>query len=54
MKVLITLVAMIVIFISGIWVQESISEIDPASLMGMWLFDQGKRRRGCGYLRQWK
>ncbi|MDE0424132.1 MAG: LamG domain-containing protein [Candidatus Poribacteria bacterium] len=42
MKVLITLVAMIVIFISGIWVQESISEIDPASLMGMWLFDQGK------------
>ena len=29
MKVLITLVAMIVLFISAMWVQESTSEIDP-------------------------
>ena len=42
MKVLITLVAMIVLFISAMWVQESTSEIDPESLMGMWHFDQGK------------
>ncbi|MDE0085664.1 MAG: hypothetical protein OXU23_08150, partial [Candidatus Poribacteria bacterium] len=42
MKVLITLVAMIVLFISAVWVQESTSEIDPESLMGMWHFDQGK------------
>lgn len=42
MRVISTLIAMTVLFISGIWVQESISEIDPESLMGMWHFDQGK------------
>ena len=34
MRVLITLVAMIVLFISAMWVQESISEIDPESADG--------------------
>ena len=47
MRVISALIAMTVLFISGIWVQESISEIDPESLMGMWHFDQGK---GQGYL----
>lgn len=42
MRVIGALIAMAVLFISGIWVQESASEIDPESLMGMWLFDQGK------------
>lgn len=42
MRVISTLIAMTVLFISGIWVQESTSEIDPESLMGMWHFDQGK------------
>ena len=42
MRVIGALIAMAVLFISGIWVQESTSEIDPESLMGMWLFDQGK------------
>ena len=42
MRVIGTLIAVMVLFISGIWVQESISEIDPESLMGMWHFDHGK------------
>ena len=42
MRVTSTLIAMAVLFISGIWVQESTSEIDPESLMGMWHFDHGK------------
>ena len=42
MRVISALIAMTVLFISGIWIQESISEIDPESLMGMWHFDQGK------------
>ena len=42
MRVIRTLIAITVLFISGIWVQEGISEIDPESLMGMWHFDQGK------------
>jgi len=42
MRVISTLIAITVLFISGIWVQESTSEIDPDSLMGMWHFDQGK------------
>ena len=42
MRVIGTLIAIMVLFISGIWVQESISEIDPESLMGMWHFDHGK------------
>ena len=41
MRVVSTLIAMTVIFVGGIWVQESTSEIDPASVMGIWLFDQG-------------
>ena len=42
MRVIGILIAIMVLFISGIWVQESISEIDPESLMGMWHFDHGK------------
>ena len=42
MKVMNALIAMVVLFIAGIWVQESVSKIDPESIMGMWLFDQGK------------
>ena len=42
MRVIGPLIAITVLFISGIWVQESGSEIDPESLMGMWDFDQGK------------
>ena len=42
MKVMSILIAMTVLFILGIWVQEGTSEIDPESLMGMWHFDQGK------------
>ena len=42
MKVISALIAITVLFILGIWIQESISEIDPESLMGMWHFDQGK------------
>ena len=42
MRVISALIAITVLSISGIWVQESMSEIDPKSLMGMWLFDQGK------------
>lgn len=42
MRVISALIAMTVLFISGIWIQESVSEIDPESLMGMWHFDQGK------------
>ena len=42
MKVMNALIAMAILFIAGIWVQESTAEIDPDTLMGMWLFDQGK------------
>ena len=42
MRVIGTLIAIMVLFISGIWVQEGMSEIDPESLMGMWHFDHGK------------
>ena len=42
MRVISALIAITVLFISGVWVQESISEIDPESLMGMWHFDQGQ------------
>ncbi len=42
MRVLIILAAMLVLFISGTWVQESTSEIDPESVMGIWNFDQEK------------
>ena len=42
MRVIATLIAMTILFHSGIWVQESKADIDPESLMGMWLFDQGK------------
>lgn len=42
MRVISALIAMTVLFILGIWVQESTSEIDPESLMGMWHFDHGK------------
>ena len=42
MRVISTLIAITVLFISGIWVQESTSEINPDSLMGMWHFDHGK------------
>lgn len=42
MRVISALIAMTVLFISGVWIQQSISEIDPESLMGMWHFDQGK------------
>ena len=42
MRVISALIAIVVLFISGIWIQESISEIDPESLMGMWDFDQGQ------------
>ncbi len=42
MRVLIILAAMLVLFISGMWVQESTSEIDPESVMGIWNFDQEK------------
>ena len=42
MRVIITLIAITVLFISGVWVQEGTSEIDPESLMGMWHFDQGQ------------
>ena len=46
MKVISTLIAMTVLCISGIWVQESTSEIDSESLMGMWHFDQGQGGHG--------
>ena len=42
MRIISALIAMAVLSISGIWVQESASKIAPESLMGMWLFDQGK------------
>jgi len=42
MKFINALIAMAVIFIAGIWVQESTSKIDPESAMGIWLFDHGK------------
>ena len=42
MRVIGAFIAMTVLFVAGIWVQESRSEIDPETLMGMWLFDQGK------------
>ena len=42
MRVLIILAAMLVLFILGMWVQESTSEIDPESVMGIWNFDQEK------------
>ena len=42
MRVISAFIAMAVFFILGIWIQESTSQIDPESLMGMWLFDQGK------------
>ena len=42
MRVIGTLIAIMVLFISGIWVQESTAKIDPETLMGMWLFDHGK------------
>ena len=42
MRVIGALIAIMVLFISGVWVQESASEIDPESLMGMWHFDQGQ------------
>ena len=45
MRVLNALIAMVVIFVTGIWVQESTSELDPESVMGIWLFEQGKETR---------
>lgn len=42
MKFINALIAMAVIFMAGIWVQESTSKIDPESAMGIWLFDHGK------------
>lgn len=42
MKVINALIAIVVLFIAGISVRESYAKIDPESLMGMWLFDQGK------------
>ena len=36
------LTMIVVLLIAGVWIQESPSKIDPESLMGMWLFDQGK------------
>ena len=46
MRVVSALIAMTVICVGGIWVQESTSEIDPESVMGIWLFDQGKGGHG--------
>ena len=36
MKVINALIAMTVLFIAGMWVQESTAKIDPGTLMGMW------------------
>jgi len=36
------LIMIVVLWITGVWIQESPSKIDPESLMGVWLFDQGK------------
>ena len=42
MRIVNSLIAMVVLFITGMWVQESTAKIDPETLMGMWLFDHGK------------
>ena len=42
MKVISALIAVVVLFIAGISVRQTCAEIAPESLMGMWLFDQGK------------
>ena len=42
MRVIGAFIAMAVLFILGIGIQESTSEIDPETLMGAWHFDQGK------------
>lgn len=42
MKLISTLIAMVVLLIAVVSVRESCGEIDPESIMGMWLFDQGK------------
>lgn len=45
MRVISALIAMTVLSVSAVWVQESTSEIDPESLMGMWNFDHGQGRQ---------
>ena len=42
MKVTNTLVIMLVLFFTGLWVHESCAAIDAESVMGVWLFDAGK------------
>ncbi len=42
MKVINILVIMLGLSITGLWIHESCAEIDPESIMGMWLFDKGK------------
>ena len=42
MRFINALIAMVVVFIGGIWVQEGAPKIDPESAMGIWLFEHGK------------
>lgn len=42
MKVINTLVVILVLSIIGLWIHESCAEIDPESVIGVWLFDAGK------------